>query len=387
MSTLQDVHLVIVYQSGHSLEVSVRCGQFEREMSLFRFLRPHFKAITLVTHGSQDRVRFSDALGGIDICCNEKKWPGWLYQWWLSSVFAPKLSGKVIVRSDQFLAAGLAFKMARRVNGWFVVRGGYMGSDFAVRRWGEQARETTRMRALEKKVLPVADLSIVTTAEMKQRIRELYSVPEERIQVVPNYVDTQLMSPSIEKKSFGKNICFVARLEEQKNPLNLMRALVGTGATLTVVGRGPLLGQMQEIAARNNIRVDFYDVLPHRKLVDVYRNSDIFVLPSNYEGHPKTLLEAMACGLPVIGADSPGVRENIEFEVTGYLCGTGVEEIRSAILEVLGNSDLASRMGNAARQYALATFSLDRIVELELSVMGQLVSESQKSLNTLDMNL
>ena len=67
--------------------------------------------------------------------------------------------------------------------------------------------------------------------------------------------------------------------------------------------------------------------------------STIFVLPSFYEGHPKALLEAMSCGAPVLGADSPGIRELIRHGNTGYLCGTDLRSIRVALEELLSSPD------------------------------------------------
>ena len=56
-----------------------------------------------------------------------------------------------------------------------------------------------------------------------------------------------------------------------------------------------------------------------------------FILPSYFEGHPKALLEAMSCGMPCIGTDINGIREDIEHLVTGYLCETDFKSIADAI--------------------------------------------------------
>jgi glycosyltransferase involved in cell wall biosynthesis len=79
----------------------------------------------------------------------------------------------------------------------------------------------------------------------------------------------------------------------------------------------------------------------------------------------------MACGLPVIGGDSPGIRELIRHGENGWLCGTDAASIRQAIRTLLGDEALRRRLGQAARAFAVEHFSLDRVVELELEVLRQ----------------
>ena len=103
------------------------------------------------------------------------------------------------------------------------------------------------------------------------------------------------------------------------------------------------------------------------------------MLPSLYEGHPKALLEAMACGVPVIAADSPGIREVIRHGETGYLCGTSPDAIRDAIEALRSDCALRGRLGVAARKYVVDHFSLDRIAELEYALLQEVVTTHAKS--------
>ena len=99
----------------------------------------------------------------------------------------------------------------------------------------------------------------------------------------------------------------------------------------------------------------------------------MFILPSLYEGHPKALLEAMACSRPVIGTDVIGIRELIRHRETGYLCGTSPEEIRAAIQDVLSDADLRNHMGHNAQEFVLEHFALERVVEMELALLSEVV--------------
>ena len=76
----------------------------------------------------------------------------------------------------------------------------------------------------------------------------------------------------------------------------------------------------------------------------------------------------MACGLPVIGTDVPGIRELIRHGETGYLCGTSPQELREAIKTVLGDRKLQERLGRSARAFVVEHFALEKIVPLELAL-------------------
>lgn len=95
-----------------------------------------------------------------------------------------------------------------------------------------------------------------------------------------------------------------------------------------------------------------------------------FVCPSYYrEGVPRTILEANACGVPVIGADSAGIRDAVRDGVTGFLVPPmQADAIADRLLRLLGDPDLARGMGQAARREAEQRFDLDVITRAYLSL-------------------
>jgi glycosyltransferase involved in cell wall biosynthesis len=141
------------------------------------------------------------------------------------------------------------------------------------------------------------------------------------------------------------------------------------------VGDGPQRAELEAAAAKGQARVSLLGNLPHTELPALLNGCDLFILPSLYEGHPKVLIEAMSCGLPAIGTRVPGIQELIQDGETGLLCDTSPEGIRGAIRELLGDRELRTRLGRAAREYVLEHFSLDKILELELALYKELAAE------------
>jgi glycosyltransferase involved in cell wall biosynthesis len=121
------------------------------------------------------------------------------------------------------------------------------------------------------------------------------------------------------------------------------------------------------------VDVRFLGNQAHAKLPQHFNAAEVVVLPSLYEGHPKVLLEAMACGRPVIGTNVQGIREIIQHGKTGWLCNTDSDSIRTAIQELMRCPRLRAQLGHNARQYTLKHVSLDHIVDMELTLLRSVV--------------
>jgi len=95
-----------------------------------------------------------------------------------------------------------------------------------------------------------------------------------------------------------------------------------------------------------------------------YQAMDVFVLPSREEGFSLSLLEAMACRLPCIASNIPGNNEAIQHNVTGKLFPVHrPNQLRNAISELLTDSSMAARLGQAARENVLQNFTIEKVTE------------------------
>src|SRR5262249_34150682 len=107
-----------------------------------------------------------------------------------------------------------------------------------------------------------------------------------------------------------------------------------------------------------------------RDIAEVFRASHVVVLPSYYgEGLPKVLIEAAACGRPVITTDFPGCRDAIEPNVTGQLVPVkDIDALACAIRRLVEDGELRKRMGEAGRRLAERRYSIERVIAAHLDV-------------------
>jgi len=99
--------------------------------------------------------------------------------------------------------------------------------------------------------------------------------------------------------------------------------------------------------------------------------SSIYVLPSYREGTPRTVLEAMAMGRPVITTDAPGCRETVTDGVNGFLVPVkSVDELTEAMEKFITNPALINTMGKASRQLVEEKFNVDAVNQSMLEAMG-----------------
>jgi glycosyltransferase involved in cell wall biosynthesis len=156
----------------------------------------------------------------------------------------------------------------------------------------------------------------------------------------------------------------VAALRPDKNHVDLIRAWAGVveaypAATLLIIGDGPSRVDIERAVAGAGLG-DSVQLLGRREDVpDILRTVDGVVSASVDEALPTALIEAGACGLPVVASDAGGTREIVVDGVTGRLVPLrDVPALTAALVEVIGNPDLAVRFGTAGRAQAEEKYSM-----------------------------
>lgn len=350
---------------------------FSREVALYQRLQNKGIRVTFITYGYHDTELYTERLQGIQICCNRWRLPASLYEWLIPYLHGFTLSRADLIKTNQTNGADLALRAARRWHLPCIVRQGYLLSEFMEQQYGMDSAQAKQAKALESRVFPAADRIAVTTHAMRGSLANRFPDLMGRIRLIPNYVDTDQFWPSNDQDGVtSPRLIYIGRLNsEQKNLPELLKAVHGLEMEFLIVGQGPLKDEVIRETEQNS-RISYLGSIPNHELPRYLNQCTAFILPSLYEGHPKTLIEAMACGLPVIASDVPGINNLIQHGVTGYLCGTDSDSIRNAILTVMNDLELQKQLGQNAREYVQKHFSLDRIVEMEMSLYEEILSET-----------
>ena len=347
----------------------------DREVALYRELRPHLRSITFVTYGKSRELDFQNRIGDIKVIFNRWRLPQRIYMLLLQNTSSRRWGRNVICKSNQFNGAFVALGATKRAKGKFIARGGYHYSVNIEREFGANSKEAVGARREEARVFNAANQMVVTTPSIRNSILEQHPLDPERVSVIPNFVDTDVFQPGPSDNFSSKRIVFIGRLEAPKNLISLVRSMKDVDAELLLIGTGDKEIELRQIVNDESLPVRFLGKVPNNDLPKILRSAALFVMPSHYEGHPKALLEAMACGLPVIGSDVPGICDVIQHNVNGYLCSTSPNEIRSAIEALLGNKGLRTELGANAKKYIDENCSLERVKDMELQVLKQVIQE------------
>jgi glycosyltransferase involved in cell wall biosynthesis len=178
--------------------------------------------------------------------------------------------------------------------------------------------------------------------------------------ILPVGVDTRVFSPPAERSNVTPVVLFAGTLIERKGPQYLLDAAAQfPEANFRVAGAGregfdEVLRQKMARASLTNVTLE--GPKSQSQMIEIMRQSDIFLLPSRLEGIPKVTLEAAATGLPCIvfrDYETPSVIDG----VTGFQVST-IEEMMQALGTLLTDRPLRQRMGAAARQH-MAKFDWD----------------------------
>jgi glycosyltransferase involved in cell wall biosynthesis len=202
-------------------------------------------------------------------------------------------------------------------------------------------------------------------------------VSRSNLSVISNGIDVDRWQPDAQERAQARGELgikdeflwlAVGRLEAVKDYPCLLRAMTRAPerARLLVLGAGPQEGRLTELAEWLGLkrRVHFAGFEPN--VVRWMRAADGFVLSSRYEGLPMVLLEAGACGVPVVATDVPGTREVVLDKETGWLTPAGeAQELAKTMMKLMRMSpDARHAMGERARRRVAEHFSLEAVLDL-----------------------
>lgn len=215
-------------------------------------------------------------------------------------------------------------------------------------------------------LIDAADRITTVSGRVSRELGEYYGI--DGVTVVGNGVDADWFRPG--RDDDERYVLFVGRLDYPKGVPDLIEAakpiVENHDIEFVITGKGPQRKQYERLVERRGIAdyVTFTGFVSRDRQIKLYQNATVFVLPSHYEGLPTVLLEAMACGTPVVATTVGGCPEVIEDEVNGLLVSPGEPAALSdAIDSVLNDAEMRGRLGRNARQTILNGYTWDILVD------------------------
>ena len=345
------MNLSVFLAIGESWEEFERKGQ----ASLFinnnlKFYSKYFEAVYLFSYGNKS----GKILDNVYLISNKYNLNRFLYALLIPLLNKRQIRNSSVLRGMQLTGGipGITAKFFFRKP--FVINYGYDYAKFA--RLEGKFIQSILFKLIEGFILRFSDEIIVTSVPLKQKIA---SRGMHKIHLIQNSIDTDLFKPKTEIKK-NNLVLFVGRLERQKNLELLIYAifkLKSNRLKLLFIGSGSQKERLLEIARKLRVNLLIKKPIPNEKLPKFYNQATVFVLPSVAEGNPKALLEAMSCGLTVIGTNVSGIKEIIRHHYNGILISNKTETLTKAIETVLSNRSLRYRLGERARITILKKFN------------------------------
>jgi len=252
------------------------------------------------------------------------------------------------------------------------------------------SRKYQRVRRLYR---PFVGHYVALSKDLEQYLGRDVGVDSARIAQIYNGVDTARFSPAANGRAPIDGCPFtdedlwlvgtVGRLQQVKDQVTLAEAFVRAikrgpakaQMRLVMIGDGPLRARVEKVLDQAGMRELAWLPGARDDVPEILRGLDCFALPSLAEGISNTILEAMACGLPVVATRVGGNPELMEEGMTGRLVPqANAEAMAGALFHYFDDPALARRHGRAGRQLILQRFSLDRMVSDYLSLYDELLA-------------
>ncbi len=353
--------LALFFSNGIGLWNWERKGLLSREITLYQQLQKQGWQILFFTY---DRTKKLPTLPpNINVIC---QWPfvipkrfNFLYELILPFIRFHRRKDLSLIITNQAYRGWPAIVAGKIWNRKVVARCGMVFGERA-ETTGQKSFHVNLINYLEKFTFKNANICIVPTLHLSSWIQSNYNIPLDKIKVIPNFVDTNIFRPQPSKKE-TKDILVVARLEKTKRHKLLLEVAKGMGWRLRFIGDGTMREELENHARQDNIDLELLPAIPNKELPAYFSATKLFLIFSQWEGHPKALLEAMACGCACVGINSQGINNVIKDGHTGCLVESEISSIRKTIEHLLDNQEKREELGNNAHHYILKNVSLEKI--------------------------
>jgi glycosyltransferase involved in cell wall biosynthesis len=274
----------------------------------------------------------------------------------------------ILSKTNQFAAGRFGLILKFLFGMPLIIRMGYYYSHF---------QPISKIKSIKEKLFfRFCDKVIVTSSAAKNFISETYHLPANKILWMCNSIDQDIFKPQVIEKEF--DVIFVGRLEKRKNIKLLLKTVNRTSLKALIIGRGALVKDMLDFVT-NNDQITWMEAVSNSDLPAYYNKAHAYLILSDFEGCPKSLLEAMACGIPCLGTNVPGISECLENEQNGLMVEKNADDIQKKLLLIKNNPLLAKKLTDNAIKWVGNNCELAANVRKEVELFKEAVNAKYKN--------
>jgi glycosyltransferase involved in cell wall biosynthesis len=251
------------------------------------------------------------------------------------------------------------------------------------------ARHYKILRPLVRWLWRDADALVAVSNGLREYAAE--TTPDVPIDVISNAIELSVFTPPRQRTRNGPvRLLFVGRFNAFKNVETLLDAvsrLKEMGVNnfeLQLIGDGERRSNLERLTVEKELtrQVHFLGWVDREAIVDRYRQADLFVTATTWEGMPNTVLEGMACGLPVVATRASGLEELVQEGVNGYLVDlNNPTALAERLADLIDNPYERRRMGKQSRRIAEQEFAWEYITEQYVEIYERIRKKKLENRN------
>lgn len=225
---------------------------------------------------------------------------------------------------------------------------------------------------LTQLALIFSDIYTVTSNIDKIFLKKYFYVSRknDKLRIRSNFVKTSKYL-SLDNRT-NNEILMVGRLEQQKNYRYVINEFANSQYRIDNYGSGEDFAPLVKLSKENNVNIQFRDVIPNKKLLEILNRYKFFISCSLFEGNPKSILEAMGAGCIVFAARNPNIEEIITDGVTGFLFDLNENELIDLFQSSIDRGDL-NKISKSAVKFVKENNNLENLVKNESSDLQELL--------------
>ncbi len=361
------VKVAVVFTYNYSLKTWDLNGTLEKELKPYQILNEEYGVeFIFITYGNYEDSDINLKINGSKIIpiyeilkCSKRKPINYLKSFFIPFFIKKELKEVDLIKQNQLLGSWVSIILKKILNKPLFIRTGYDMYEFSI--FENKSWFIKKLyRYLTSWSIKSSDLYTVSSKCDYDFLNKEFG--SSNIQIRPNWVEKNRYLEF--DKRHDKKIVSIGRLEKQKNFEYLIESFKNSDFEIDLIGEGSLKREIDLCANKNNVKVNFFNKLSNSEVLSLLPNYKFFISTSNYEGNPKSVLEALSAGCIVFVSNIKNHTEIIKDRVNGFVYETDKKNLNHIFHKRLNHENLDS-ISKKGYEDIYETNSIKKMVSIE----------------------